>query len=249
MVQVDEPITLRMLDITDTARYVERGYPWREWDLLRREAPVYWYERPGFEPFWALTRHEDIAWVSRNPQLFSNTQRLRLDSIEGVEILERGRERQARRYGGSPADPPDFIFMDPPEHRQYRALTSRKFTPRAMSALEDHFAELAAHYVADFGRVLVERLPKGEAVDLVHELAARLPVSAICEMAAIPRDDWDRIFHWTEALVGAGDPEFQRPGEGRETTARRASREWKQYMTALIEQRRTVASRSSPGRW
>src|SRR5215212_8785952 len=242
MVLLDEPITLEMLDITDTARYVARGYPWREWDLLRREAPVFWYERPGFEPFWALTKYEDIAWVSRNPQLFSNTQRLRLDSIEGVEILERGRERSARRYGGSPADPPDFIFMDPPEHRQYRALTSRAFTPRAMAALEDHFAELSSRYVAEFGEVLVERLPRGEDVDLVHELAARLPVSAICEMAAIPREDWDRIFHWTEVLVGAGDPEFQRPGEDRETTVRRASREWKQYMSALIAERRATGA-------
>jgi cholest-4-en-3-one 26-monooxygenase len=42
MVMAQERLTLENLDITDTARYVERGYPWAEWDLLRREAPVYW---------------------------------------------------------------------------------------------------------------------------------------------------------------------------------------------------------------
>ena len=238
MVAVQEPITLDTLDITDTARYVTRGYPWQEWDLLRREAPVYWYERPGFEPFWALTRYADIAWVSRNPQIFSNTQRLRLDSIEGVEILERGRERQARRYGGSPTDPPDFIFMDPPEHRQYRALTSRKFTPKAMTQLERHFDALAATYVGEFAHVLADRFPEGDAVDFVHELACKLPVAAICEMAAVPRADWEKIFHWTEVLIGAADPDFQVPGEDRETTQRRVGREWREYMTWLIDQRR-----------
>lgn len=238
MVQLDEAITLDTLDIADTSRYVERGYPWREWDLLRREAPVYWYERPGFEPFWALTRHEDIGFVSRNPQLFSNRQRLRLDSIEGVEILERSRERNALRYGGRPTDPPDFIFMDPPEHRQYRGLTSSGFTPRAMTALEAHLAELAERSVGDFAHVLAEQLPEGDTVDFVHALAAKLPVAAICEMAAIPHDDWEKVFHWTEILVGAGDPEFQRPGEDRETTGRRASSEWKQYTAGLIAQRR-----------
>src|SRR5215831_6203914 len=98
MVQMEERLTLDRIDITDTRRYVERGYPWREWDLLRREAPVYWYERPGFEPFWALTRYEDIAFVSHHPELFSNAQRLRLDSIDGVDILENSRERAAQRY-------------------------------------------------------------------------------------------------------------------------------------------------------
>ncbi len=238
MVLLDEPITLETLDITDTARYVKYGYPWREWDLLRREAPVFWYERPGFEPFWAITKHADIGYVSRNPQLFSNTQRLRLDSIEGVEILERSRERNALRYGGSPSDPPDFIFMDPPEHREYRALTSKNFTPRAMTALEDHFRDLSTEYVSAFARGLAERFADGEPIDFVHELAAKLPVAAICEMAAIPRADWEKIFHWTEVLIGAGDPEYQRPGEDRETTARRASGEWKAYTSWLIEKRR-----------
>lgn len=242
MVLVEEPITLATLDITDTARYVKRGYPWREWDLLRRTAPVYWYERPGFEPFWALTKYEDIAWVSRNPQLFSNTQRLRLDSIEGVEILERGRERQARRYGGSPADPPDFIFMDPPEHRQYRAATSRKFTPRAMMQLEGHFAALATTYVGEFARELADQFPEGEAVDFVHELSCRLPVAAICELAAVPRADWDQIFRWTEVLVGAGDLEFQDSGADREATQRRVGREWRQYTLGLIAQRRATGA-------
>jgi cholest-4-en-3-one 26-monooxygenase len=215
MVLADRPITLDTLDITDTALYVKRGYPWDAWDLLRREAPVYWYQRPGFEPFWALTRYEDIAFVSNSPRLFSNTQRLRLADIESIEIGQRSRETRARLYGGSPTDPPDLVFMDPPEHRQYRGMTGRMFTPRAMARLEGHFDELAASYVGDFAKVLAGRFPEDETVDFVHELACKLPVAAICEMAAVPRADWDKIFHWTEVLVGAADPEFQLPGEDR----------------------------------
>ena len=33
------------IDLTSVEPYQERGYPWAEWALLRREAPVYWYER------------------------------------------------------------------------------------------------------------------------------------------------------------------------------------------------------------
>jgi cholest-4-en-3-one 26-monooxygenase len=238
MVAIEEPITLDTLDITDTALYVKRGYPWREWDLLRREAPVYWYQRPGFEPFWALTRYEDIAWVSHHPETFSNAQRLRLADIESIEIGQRSRVVRARLYGGSPTDPPDLVFMDPPEHRQYRAITSRRFTPKAMASLEHHFDGLAARYVGDFAGVLAGRFPEGDTVDFVHELACKLPVAAICEMAGVPRADWDKIFHWTEILVGAADPEYQVPGEDREATLRRVRSEWDDYTTWLITKRR-----------
>ncbi|MBV1876790.1 MAG: cytochrome P450 [Pseudomonadales bacterium] len=233
-------LTLENLNITDTKLYVKDGYPWAAWDLLRREAPVFWYQRPQYEPFWAITKHEDVGFISRNPDIFSNTQLLRLADTGSLKIGQRGRIRNARRYGGSPDDPPDFIFMDPPEHRQHRSAVSRHFTPRTMRALEGHFAQMSGDYVNKFADILVDNLTsKGanEAVDVVHELAAKLPVAAICEMAGIPSEDWDQIFSWTEALIGAADPEFRLPGESQEQTLRRSSGEWRRYNEKLVEQR------------
>jgi cholest-4-en-3-one 26-monooxygenase len=209
---------------------------------LRREAPVFWYERPGYEPFWALTKYEDIAFVSRSPERFSNAQRLRLNDIEGIEIGERGRQRRVEKYGGTVNDPPDLVFMDPPEHRDYRRMVSSRFTPRAMQQLEVHFDDLGSRYVGDFAKVLADSMPEGDSVDFVHELACKLPIAAICEMAAIPRADWDKIFHWTEVLVGAGDPEFQEPGMTREQTIRHNADQWEEYTNWLIEKRRDAGA-------
>ena len=111
-----QPLTLANLDITDTGLYVRDGYPWATWDLLRRDAPVFWYERPHHEPFWAITKHEDIGFISRSPELISNTQLLRMSDTESIQMGQRGSVRAANRFGGSPEDPPDFIFLDPPEH-------------------------------------------------------------------------------------------------------------------------------------
>lgn len=236
-----QPLTLANLDITDTGLYVRDGYPWAAWDLLRRDAPVFWYERPHHEPFWAITKHEDIGFISRSPELFSNTQLLRMSDTESIQMGQRGRVRAANRFGGSPEDPPDFIFLDPPEHRQHRSLVSKHFTPRMMRALEDHFGHMAENYVSHFADVLAKDLAaKGseEAVDAVHELSAKLPVAAICEMAGVPEEDWDKIFHWTETLVGAADPEYQLPGENREQTLRRNGEEWRLYNEALVKKRR-----------
>ena len=240
MVATSEPLTLHNLDITDTDLYVERGYPWEAWDQLREEAPVYWYQRPRHEPFWAITKWEDVSFISRHPELFSNTQLLRMMDTESIHIGQRARVRGANRYGGSPDDLADFIFMDPPEHRQHRSLMSGHFTPRMMKTLEDHFEEMAENYVSRFADVVVAQLAeKGEqgTVDLVHELAAKLPVAAICEMAGIPEEDWDQIFTWTETLGGAADAEYREPGETQEQTIRRNSRAWRSYNTNLFERR------------
>ena len=232
-----EPLTLANLDITDTDLYVERGYPWKEWDLLRREAPVFWYERPGFEPFWAITRYADIQWISKNPQLFSNRQRLRLAHPMPGD-WEHWKEHESQsRYRPAQDEPPDLVFMDPPQHRQYRSIVSSRFTPRAMTVLEQHLDELTSSYVGDFAERLVAELDSGNVHDFVHECAARLPVAAICEMADIPREDWDRVFQWTEVLVGSQDPEYQRPGEDARTASRRNINEWFDYMERLIAER------------
>ncbi|MDX1382340.1 MAG: cytochrome P450 [Thermoanaerobaculia bacterium] len=235
-----EELTLQNLDITDTDRYVREGYPWEAWDLLRREAPVFWYQRPRHEPFWAITKHADVGYISRHPELFSNAQILRMADVDTIRIGQRARVRQANRYGGSADDPPDFVFMDPPEHREHRGAVSSHFTPRAMRSLETHFAELADDYVSRFAdRVVGEFEAKGRdgVVDAVHELSAKLPVAAICEMAGVPEEDWDQIFRWTETLVGAGDPEFRQPGETREQAQRRNSGEWRRYNERLVEKR------------
>ena len=241
MVTAEAPgLTLDTVDITNSDRYRDEGYPWAEWDLLRREAPVYWYQRPEYEPFWAITKHADIRFISSHPELFSNTQMLRLNTARKLGTAQRSRDLQMNFTGGDPGSPPDFIYMDPPEHRQHRSLVARHFTPRVMKMLEDHFAEMAENYVSDFADKVVNDFAergKSSAVDLVHELSAKLPVAAICDMGGVPEEDWDQIFKWTEVIVGADDPEFRLPGESPSQASRRVGEEWFRYNYELIQQR------------
>jgi cholest-4-en-3-one 26-monooxygenase len=109
-----------------------------------------------------------------------------------------------------------------------------------MRTLADHFSQMAEDNVSHFAELVVDKLTtKGASgsVDVVHELAAKLPVAAICEMAGIPPEDWDQIFHWTETLVGASDPEFRLAGETREQALLRSRGEWQRYNESLVEKR------------
>ena len=73
---------LDTIDIHTPELYLERGYPFAEWDFMRKEAPIFWYERDEIAPFWSITRHADILTISKNADIFVNSKRLRLQSKE-----------------------------------------------------------------------------------------------------------------------------------------------------------------------
>ena len=170
---------------------------WREgaFRTLRDEKPFAFFEERVIEdaPFppgpgyYAVTRHDDIWQISRNPQLFCSGKGSNIGDLP-VEMNE---------FFGS------MINMDDPKHFRLRNIVSRGFTPKEVSRIEDQVRDRAAKLVTD----LIERFPNGEC-DFVEEVAAALPLAIICDMMGIPEEDHKKIFHWTNVILGVGDPEF-----------------------------------------
>jgi cholest-4-en-3-one 26-monooxygenase len=229
--------SLATLDIHSKDLYVSRGYPWQEWDLLRREAPIFWYERDGIAPFWAVTRHADILTISKRADVFVNSQRLRLQTIEEDEQQAASMRMRAEAYGWDPDEPLDFIFMDDPRHREFRLIPSRRFTPAALRKLEGHFAELARGFAEEFSAELERAEAAGEPCDFVRGFAQKLPLAAIGEMMGLPSGDWMRLKQITNVLIGAPEPDFMEPGEHRVGGILRAFNEMTAYMIELIHDR------------
>ena len=205
-------------ELIDPDRYARDGYPFDTWDRLRREAPVLRYEGPDY-PFWALTRHQDIVETSRQPEIFSNQPRFQI--MIGAD------------YGSDDErEPETMVHMDPPQHRQFRDLLARRFTPREMRKIEHQMSELAAEIVDGLAETGLE----GEC-DFVEKIAAPLPLAAIAWLIDLPRADWMDLYHWSNAVVGATDPDYQRPGETAHETRMRASADIYGYFHALIADR------------
>ncbi|NDF32068.1 MAG: cytochrome P450, partial [Acidimicrobiia bacterium] len=170
---------------------------WREgaFRTLRDEKPFAFFEERVIEdaPFppgpgyYAVTRHDDIWQISRNPQLFCSGKGSNIGDLP-VEMNE---------FFGS------MINMDDPKHFRLRNIVSRGFTPKEVSRIEDQVRDRAAKLVTD----LIDRFPNGEC-DFVEEVAAALPLAIICDMMGIPEEDHKKIFHWTNVILGVGDPEF-----------------------------------------
>jgi cholest-4-en-3-one 26-monooxygenase len=215
------------LDIISSEVYRTTGYPWHAWDALRRDAPVYWYDRPGVTPFWAITKHTDILAISKAPDIFVSSQRLVISD----------REQEATATDNVELRQHHILTMDPPEHGKYRNLVSRRFTPRGLAVLEPHVEELSQGIISDVAMRLVDQVSKVGHADFVGDLAAKLPVFVITEMIGVPREDAELMFEWTNESIGAGDPEYQK-GRTAQETGRTALMNMFGYFAKLLGERK-----------
>ncbi|MBP2703366.1 cytochrome P450 [Microbispora sp. RL4-1S] len=177
------------INLVDQDLYARHGVPHDQFAWLRENSPVFWHEgdpERDWPGFWAITRHRDVVHVSRHSDLFSSARKLALFD----ELPEEQRALQRLM----------ILNQDPPEHTRRRSLVNRGFTPRVISRLEDHIRDVC-HELVD------EALRKPE-VDFVRDIAAPLPLYVICELLGAPLEDRDKIFEWSNRMIGSQDPDY-----------------------------------------
>jgi cholest-4-en-3-one 26-monooxygenase len=205
------------LELVDAERYGRRGYPQEVWTRLRSEAPVAWFEPPGFEPFWAITKHADVQHLASQP--------LRFSSAHGIVL----------RRPGVPVMPSEILVsLDPPRHGPMRRVASPMFTPRAIRGRAEEIERLAVEILDD----VAAARGSGE-LDFVERIAAPFPLVVIGWTLGVPREDVGLLLGWTNEIIGKEDPEYRHPGETPGQTIKRARGELHAYFERLIERRRT----------
>ena len=175
------------INLTDPDTFVG-GHPREVYGYLRQQAPLHWHEDPvQGVGFWTVTRREDLDYISKHPELFSSEERTcMLHEPENDEELLLMRTQ--------------MINMDPPRHLKYRRLVRNAFTPRKVDSYENRFREIA--------RDIVNRAVAGGRCEFVEDIAAELPLIAICELMGVPLDKRRRLFELTNIMLGMDDPEL-----------------------------------------
>ncbi|MFO0689975.1 MAG: cytochrome P450 [Myxococcota bacterium] len=203
--------------LVDPRCYGQSGLPHAEWARLRREAPVEFFEAPGFPPFWAITKHADIVEVSKLPDVFLNAPGMTIARREATEAQ---------------AAPPirTIINMDPPEHRKFRQIASAYFTPRAIQSLQPLVEKTARQLVDDLGR-------EGEC-DFIARIASIHPLKVIARILGVPESDEPFILKLTNELFGSEDPEFQRTADHFEHTKSLFMDFWAYFSSVIAERRK-----------
>ncbi|MGI8335849.1 cytochrome P450 [Actinomadura scrupuli] len=211
MDEVKQPQTVpegaaRVADLCDTdlslATTYQAGPPHAAFDVLRAAAPVAWQDErpvehrasaassglpaPPSPGFWAVTGHELVHQVSRQPGVFSSylggVQLFTADEITlaGLRLM--------------------MLFMDPPEHSRLRKIISPAFSPRAVNALRES--------IATHAREIAESLTGAGSVDLVTAVSKELPTRVLAELLGMPEQDRHLIVKWSDALIGFEDAEL-----------------------------------------
>ena len=164
------------------------GQPFDIFKRLREEAPIYWHEESlDFEPgFWALTKHEDIVRVSKDPMTFSSAVGGHLMTMGDPEVVDPS--AVAAIIG-------NMIGMDPPDHQIYRKMVAPSFTPKAIRTLEGDMRLKI--------RELLENVEDKGEFNFVTEISEQLPLWVLCEMMGIPESERLKIRDLVNNLTDA----------------------------------------------
>lgn len=205
--------------LVEPESYSERGYPHAEWAKLREAAPVQKFEPEGWPAFWAITRHADIVEISKNPDAFVNADGINLERLEAMDL--RGESAVPMRT---------IIEMDNPDHREYRAVASKFFTPRNLGAWDDTIEKMAVH--------LIDSLGESGEVDWVSDVASMHPLKIICRILGAPEEDEPFVLKTTNEIFGRDDPEFQREGMDAGQSVMAAAMDFAGYFSKILADRR-----------
>jgi cholest-4-en-3-one 26-monooxygenase len=203
---------LSSINLYDLDQY-ERELPLDQLKRLRNEAPVFKHDDPeNPDGYWALTRHADVEFVSRNAEIFSSYEKSALISEFPPEQLD-----QLRLL---------MLNQDPPQHTRTRSLVNRGFTPRMIGQLEERIYKVCCE-------IIDNAVKQGEG-DFVTLCAAELPLILIADLMGVPQEDRHKVFDWSNRMVGANDPEYGVTPE----EAQSASIEMFMYANELAEKKR-----------
>lgn len=180
------PLTLDEVNLLDHDLFAHRE-PWEVFELLQREAPVFWHpEPPPGRGFWVVTRYADLLEVLRDTATYSS-------EVGGAATIEDLPEDvlDARR---------NFLELDPPRHTKFRRIFQADFTPKAVRRYEPWLHELTT-------AVLDDALGKGE-FDLVHEIAAPIPIRVLGRILGLHDEDLPRLIELGDRLLVDTDPDI-----------------------------------------
>lgn len=201
-----------MTDTTPTlsdemARQVLAPESYAEWnalldsfDWLREHMPVgrIDMDADGFDPFWLVTRYDDVMRISKDSKVFLNNPRpVVLSSREGIEF--------AQAATGSDMLVDSLVTFDAPIHPKYRKLTQDWFMPRNLRTIEEEIGRIARDTVDR----LIEAGPEGDFVPLV---SAPYPLHVVMQILGVPDKDEQRMLFLTQKMFGGQDEDLSGSG-------------------------------------
>ncbi|WP_235015194.1 cytochrome P450 [Oceanicoccus sp. KOV_DT_Chl] len=188
---------------------------------LREHDPVTYVEHPNYEPFWALTRYDDIKFISQNNSRFLNNPR--------TVLVQKQFEQTLLEKFGSRNGLETLIHMDAPKHKKLRGVTREWFKPGSIGKLSGNLEAIAKQYVDKMEAM-------GGECDFVKDISLLYPLQTIMSIIGVPPEEESMMLRLTQELFGGADPSLARGADS--TDALAVIMDFFTYFTALVEDRK-----------
>ncbi|MGW0996362.1 cytochrome P450 [Streptomyces sp. NPDC002523] len=169
--------------------YANRANPYPLYAELRK-TPVLHEEEDG--PY-IISSYWDIESLLHDPRISSDATNL--------AAAGNGQFAQAEDTGL----PPSFIRLDPPEHDRLRRIANSAFgpphKPRRVYDMQGEMHAIVTELIDAFG--------DAREIDLVDQFSYPFPVTVICRLLGVPREDEPHFRELVDPIVAGLDPRTQ----------------------------------------
>lgn len=182
MTQADAyAVPLEAIDVSDPWLYY-RDEIGAYFERLRAECPVHYCAKSNYEPYWSITKYNDIVEINSADKLFS------CDYTLGGHIL--GYQKLFREHG---VDARMFQSTDAPKHTGQRKAIAPVVARASVKDMEDMFRELCASILDD--------LPVGETFNWVDRLSIELTTQILAKLFDFPWEERRLLTRWSDVAV------------------------------------------------
>ncbi|MEU6164732.1 cytochrome P450 [Streptomyces tanashiensis] len=198
--------------------YANRADPYPIYEELRK-TPVH----HGTDGPYVISTYYEIRSLLHDPRISSDAR----NQASGADPLAESASEES-------ALPPSFLRLDPPEHDRMRRMTNRHFGPPH----SPHRVDGMRPELHDIVTGLIDGLGDPGRIDLVDEFSYPFPVTVICRLLGVPREDEARFHTWADTLAASLDPDPDADPAEHGKGAHEARMELGMYLAGLIEERR-----------
>jgi cytochrome P450 len=171
----------KLARLEDPQFYLNDPYPVMQ--RIRQEDPVFYYEP---RDMWVVSKYDDIKYVGRNPEIFSNHDGLFFSDFEYGDITKAFYRPASENIG----------LIGPPRHGEIRKLIGVAFTPRIIADMRDSVRQMC--------RDLLDPIEAGKPVNFSRQIAEPLPLMVIAVLMGIPLDECDTMKYYSDEIIKTG---------------------------------------------
>jgi cytochrome P450 len=176
---VSSPASER-IDLMDLDAFTS-GRQYEMYRRLREAGPIHWNDEPDGPGFWSVFRYEDVKAAMMDQP--------RLSNAEGTMLPSRRAEGKLHSLHN----------MDDPRHAKLRKIAAPYMRGIRVKAWQEMIHDAITG-------LLDEAEAKGH-IDVVHDIAARLPMLVLGRVLGVPPEDCPLMVDWTNKIT-TDDPDY-----------------------------------------